>query len=458
MKKLALLTFAVLLVAMFTVPAWAVEHQFGGYWRARAYMQRNFHGYDFNGAKEPAAAGNLSKDYSVTDTRTRLYYTAVINDNLKLVNKFEMDATWGTTGGFSGNGTSFGDVGADGLAVEVKNTYAEFNWLNSTWRVGTQGWVLARGFITNDDASGILGIIPFGNHYFAPFWVKFADSGYQGHNVNEYDVDVLGFQATFGLMEGLTIAPYFAYAMSDDANYWGNSAPVTGGDGDLGVYWIGVDLDYNTDMFGVWATAIYEGGELDKTATTSWDFSAYLFALGGNYNLGAGDVHGQFFYASGDDNPNDNDWEHFAVFAGASYAWAEIMGWGMFGDNVAPNNMLGDQIQNIYALNLGISWTFMEKHKVVLDGWYASLVEKNTHPLAAFATTRPDEDLGFEVDFRYTYPIVEGLDFDFVAAYLWTGDGIYKEGSAAQVAAGKADGIMDQANAYEIGAQLSLSF
>ena len=68
MKKLLVLSLAVVMVVAFTLPAAAFESVFGGYWRTRAVHQENFIGND-----------DLA-DSGVTrvDTRTRLYYTAIL--------------------------------------------------------------------------------------------------------------------------------------------------------------------------------------------------------------------------------------------------------------------------------------------------------------------------------------------------------------------------------------------
>jgi len=90
MKKLWIIALLVLLVGAFTLPAMAVDHEFGGFWRTRMFNMTNFTGDDTS-----------DKDLQQADTRTCLYYTAVLSDAVKLVNKFEMDAVFGdvTRGG-----------------------------------------------------------------------------------------------------------------------------------------------------------------------------------------------------------------------------------------------------------------------------------------------------------------------------------------------------------------------
>ena len=101
MKKLLVQGLAALLVVAFCVPASALENVFGGYWRTRAVGQQDYDG-----------DGTGDQDLWRVDTRTRLYYTAVLNENLKFVNKFEFDAVWGGAG-------TYGDFGADEVAVEL---------------------------------------------------------------------------------------------------------------------------------------------------------------------------------------------------------------------------------------------------------------------------------------------------------------------------------------------------
>ncbi|MGD8883482.1 MAG: hypothetical protein PVI82_16405, partial [Desulfobacterales bacterium] len=166
MKKLLILSLAALMVIAFTLPASALENVFGGYWRTRAFSQQNFSGDESLSRSEKAAVRalgvNLPGDLSRVDTRTRLYYTAILNDNLKFVNKFEMDATWGSPG--------YGDIGTDGLSFEVKHTFADVTMGALRATIGAQGHVIARGFIFDDDYAGITASYKMGDHLIPFTW------------------------------------------------------------------------------------------------------------------------------------------------------------------------------------------------------------------------------------------------------------------------------------------------
>lgn len=453
MKKAALILFAALLVVMFSVPAMAMEHQFGGYWRTRFFTQQNFDGTDID------RAGVATGDVTRVDTRTRLYYTAVFHENLKFVNKFEFDAVWGGQG-------SYGDIGADDVAVEVKNSYADFNIGPLFSKVGVQGWRLGRGFIADTDVAGLVvgyqedGItIPF-------VWAKAYEGG---QSSNALDADFFGLTPSFSF-GNFSISPYLLYLYSDNGRNWLNgandyykdapgdwitNAPLEPQLDETNIFYVGLDLDLNFDPVSVWFTGIYEGGSADLVATnTDIDIEAWLGAVGANFGFGMGDVHGQFFYATGDDwKGNSADAESFFVPGNPgevqSYYWAEIMGLGIF-DFRAATNTPGDKISNVMAANIGATIKPMDKLSISLDGWWAQLAEERLvgsvyNPVTdTYIGGEWEDDLGIEIDLVITYQLVQGLNLDIAGAYLFAGDAIYNG--------------TDDADPYEVGSRLSLSF
>ena len=426
MKKLGMLALAAVLVAMFTIPAWAIESEFGGYWRTRFYQERNFTGEDQTEAQ----------DFTGVDTRTRLYYTAIFNENLKFVNKFEFNTTWGDTNG--------GDIGADGTGhIRVKNSYIDANTGPVNWKVGIQGTVMARGFLFDDDFSGINVAYKGGMFEIPVVWIHAYEGDLaMGEDQNDKDADYYGIFPKFTIADMLKLNPYFLYIYSKDASGWSNLAidPALQGDiDDYKAWYLGIDADADFGPGSAWLTFIYQGGDVGfKSTDGSLDFGGWLAALGGSFDVGMFDIHGQGFYATGDKDKNDTDLEAFLIPAGQSYYWSEIMGLGIF-DNQASNNAPGDKISNVWAANLGASVKPMDKLKVTLDVWYASLVED-------IATPKGDEDvLGTEVDLVVTYEVVQNLNLDLVGAYLFAGDATTMNSD-------------DDANPWELGARLSLAF
>ncbi|ACN16230.1 hypothetical protein HRM2_31470 [Desulforapulum autotrophicum HRM2] len=392
MKKMLLVALVAVLGLAFTVPASAFESEFGGYWRTRMFTNDNFSGTD----------SDSSLDNSKIDTRTRLYYTAVLNDNLKFVNKFEWDTTWGDNVG--------GDIGTDGKILEIKNSYvdATFGMVNA--KIGQQGLVLARGFIFDDDYSGINLTVAGATSL---VYMKIDES--DTTNMNDDNQAFVVAHAIKG--DGFTVTPLALYADLEDSSY---------------TYMIGVDVDANLGAASVWGSFYYEGGNYDPTDV---DQSAYLLAVGGNVNLSdMVGLHGQVFYASGDDDPTDDDAEAWTEVGGQSYYWSEIMGFGVF-DDVVSNGSPADKVSNITAINLGTTIKASEKLSFDADVWYAMLAEDDVNG---------EDYLGTEIDLKATYMLIDGLKLEVIAAYLFAGDATYN-GS-------------DDDDPLEFGTQLSLSF
>jgi len=437
MKKFSILALAAVLVIALTVPAAALENEFGGYWRTRFVNQGHFSGESDDGT-------NLRR----VDTRTRLYYTAKINDNLKFVNKFEMDAVWGQPG-------TYGRPDADVVAVEVKNSYADFNLGPVNLTVGVQPYALFRSFYIDTDASGIIARWKvLDNVVLAGSWLKNYEENTAGSNNS--DVDAYTLSAGIWFSENISIKPSISYARSSDSSnfYAGLLANIAAGDlpynlgqaldpavsglagkGELELFTYGFDFDANFDNFGLWATLIGQTGEIENNfaGVSDIDLKGWLAAIGGNVALGPVDLHGEFFYSPGDDDA-DSDIDLF-VAPNGSYYWAEIMGCGIF-DNQTSAGSPYDHISNIWAANIGTTFKPADKLAVTVDLWYAQLDEDDVFG---------EDELGTELDVKVTYELVEGLNLDLVGAYLFAGD------------ATSLDGDNDD-DPYEIGARLSLSF
>ncbi len=482
MKKLAILALAAILVIFFTLPAAALENEFGGYWRTRYFSQKYMTGLDRgdrNGFPVdpdlPAVGANEDRAEDDTveraDTRTRLYYTAKINDNLKLVNKFEMDATFGQD-------DSYGRVGADTVSVEVKNTYADFNLGPVNVTAGVQPYSLFRDFFISDDASGIIARWKaMDNFVLAGSWLKNFEGG-EGDGENE-DLDTYTLTGAFWFNENISIKPSVSWAYADELNGElaerifrannrdrGSNIPLWNFDEDFGeasLWTFGLDFDMTFDKWGLWFTGLGQVGEVEDVIALvetrangepkeeDVDFDGWLFAVGGNVGFGEvgflGDfgLHSEFFIASGDDSEVDDDFDddYEAVLTPfGSYYWSEIMGLGIF-DNRAPAGSGGDKIQNIWAVNLGVDMKPLDKLKIAIDMWYAGLLEEEQR-------LNEEDDLGFELNGVLTYELVEGLNLDLVGAYLWADDAVSETGPE--------NDRDNEEDPYEYGVRLSLSF
>ncbi len=169
MKKHLMMLAALLLVFAIAMPALAeVQFKYGGQFRARWLSDNNV--YDGTNSMGQYQATNKDKfGYSFNDDdnrnfidqRMRLYFSFIASQNLQAVVKLEMgDSTWGDSGqamGSTGSNkyTESGRMGADGVCVELKNAYIQFNipYTPSTAVIGIQGIALLDSWMADDDFS-----------------------------------------------------------------------------------------------------------------------------------------------------------------------------------------------------------------------------------------------------------------------------------------------------------------
>jgi hypothetical protein len=454
MKKFAILALAALMVVAITVPASALENEFGGYFDTRFQTKNNFDGFDQGSTlTDPAAAGVDFDDHNQNVMqRTRLYYTAKINDNLKLVNKFEMDATWGTSTGSRAGGAAtnkgYGVVGADGANIEIKNTYVDFNTGPVNWTIGTQGYNLWRGYYIADDGSGVIARWKIlDNFILAGSWLKVYEGGVGQNNA---DVDSYTVTGAFWFNENISIKPSINYAHTGDlgpgAGAASSSAAIVAAAAagvlqDSDTYNYGFDFDMNYDNWGLWVTAVMQDGTVN-TLLGDLDKKGWMVGAGGNVMLGMFDIYAEGAYSTGDDDPTDSDLDTFSAPYG-SHVWSELLADGdLWMQSLSPAgrpdiNDTYDQMGNIWYVGGGVKVSPMDKLTINPSIWYASLAEDNQ---------TGDKALGTEVDLKITYQLIEGLNVDLIGAYLFADDAF----------SNYTDDNKD--DAYEAGMRISLSF
>lgn len=424
MKKLLVLGFALFLVAAFTLPATAeVQHKFGGYFRTRFMHYDNARGQD-------------DTSISLVDTRTRLDYTAVLNENLKFFFQNEFDSNWG--------GANYGQVGADGLDHQVKNIYIDFNVSDYNFIVGTQGFQFGRsGFIFDDDASGV-SLIWRGNKNVTPalYWLKYneGDDSTAVGGSNSQDSDL--YTALVNIKSGdMQIVPYLVYWYCGD----GAGAVPAGSDlfptgletanEELSIYYAGLDFNMKFDPVTIMLTGIYQGGEYNDTN----DASAYLLDAAFKSKLGKFGIHGEVMYATGDDDPADSDIDTFLPPPGASYTWSEGFAKGSI-DDQPFRSALGvrgsKEISDLMAFNLGADFNVTKGWKATFDFWNINLAEDNA---------AGDADIGNEVSLKLKGEVIDNLDLLLVGAYMVAGDAFN-------------GGLADDEDPWELGALLSIKF
>jgi hypothetical protein len=240
--------------------------------------------------------------------------------------------------------------------------------------------------------------------------------------------------------DALTLKPYALYWMSDNLEAYQDSGRFQQALGvnpldDADLFYFGLDADLKLDVVSLFFTGIYQMGTADFQNGNDTDIQSYLLNAGASMNLGPAELHGQAFYATGDDDAEDDDVDSFFVIEGASHYWAEIMGYGVF-DFYTSAGAPADQISNVWAANIGATFKLTDKLSLTGDVWYAELAEDDVNG---------ETELGTEFDLKATYKLMENLNLDVVGAYLLAGDATSLDGN-------------NEDDPFEIGTRLSLSF
>ncbi len=216
-----------------------------------------------------------------------------------------------------------------------------------------------------------------------------------------------------------------------------------------GLSFLGMNADFKIAGKSLWFEGIY--GTDDSCRYGDYDNRpfTYLVAAGADADIGVAKVHGQFFYAAGNDSMSYSDkMSAFnspfgSVWIVQPYYSAEIMGYGTFDNMLAAGVSPFDRISSVAALNFGASIKPMDKLTLRGDIWYAKLADKDSSK----------NSLGSEIDLVVTYELIEDLKFDIVGAYLFSGDS-----ANTKLTPGKQMKNDNNSYPYELGARLRLSF
>jgi len=430
-KNLAILN-ALLITVFITLPAYAIDHQLGGDLRFRIFTSGNWTGDE----------KNPDKDRSQIDSRAHFKYTAKINDDFKVYSLFRMNNIWGEDG--------TGKAGVSDVTLLLQHSYLDFNIGESNFTIGIQDFYEARGLLLYDAAPGVSITCPLSDQFtFNGKWIKLGEGG-KGENTHQ-DIDILAIMPQIKLNDNITFKPYFWYVMSNEMNnsnrtwdsWWADIKNLD----DLDLFYIGFDADAQIGNASLWFTALYqagsanvEPGEWKYGNTGSVDFSGLAALGGGTLNIGKASLFGQIFYASGDDNPNDDKIEQFFSSEAGYYYWSEIMGLGSNDDDI-PNN-LGWSLSNIMGGGVGASICAIDKVTLNFSLWYAAAVEDIGDIKA--------DDYGTELNTGLNYSIMDNLELSLIAAYVVAGNSLTGESVP--------NSKVDSANPFFLQAQIMATF
>jgi hypothetical protein len=204
-----------------------------------------------------------------------------------------------------------------------------------------------------------------------------------------------------------------------------------------------------------------------------------------NYTLPVVDRTGAFVDGNGDglidvvswkaiDVQSDVSWFTYP-FAGPSKQSSEIVGGAIFDTGYFPGSYGKDGTNywigypapsNLWTVTVGAAWQVLPKTKLAFSYWYWSTSEDvmsaakigttlvNGFPVNVLVGQEFANDVGHELNFNVTQGIVEGVNLDLVAAYMFTGDAYVNSWNGNFVGAEN----FSKDDAWKLGARLQWNF
>jgi hypothetical protein len=449
MKKLKL-TIAILALITMTAPAVAIELDFHGDLNNRflVYTNRN----DWLNPEQQGVIGDNTVDETYGEIKYRFWFEGSDNDgNVKAVYAIEVGGVrFGRSGSGKGQGGSFS---GDGVNIETRWAYLDFQLpfieRKSRLRSGLQPTTVneyfwqetAMGVHLNGDINDMWG--------YQAAWIrvtenlarddstndiKDGDNFYGRINVKPNDDLKLGVFGTYLTQDGerakqgepninFTPRDYLYKEMAEDE---------TGLGPDTDFYIVGVDGSWKPGNFFLNWDMMYEGGSIDDIILDDSEFSGVI--NDDDFDLSAWFVHADlgykmdkhtftytFWYASGDDDAGDDDFEGFLsvdVDRTDSMALFE----GAYADDVSYFTERPYMLDKGFIMNK-IAWDFKwtEKFKIGAAGMFMMTAEDIEYT-DNNGNNQAEDTIGIELNGFLKYMLYKNVEFAFNAGYLWADD------------------------------------
>lgn len=461
MRKGLIVLLAAVLVAAFALPAMA-EHEATGFIRTKAWVS-NYAAY---------TAGNINplddpNTNSYVETRSRVLYRAG-TENVKFVYFAEFDVQWGDSAYAVGRNQG-GGLEADSINIETKNIYVWFKIPDTSidFKVGVQNQTdsYAGVFFGVADMAGV-----FSTFKFEPVEVRLGWAQFWENSVGAADdVDLYIGEVKFAPTKEVKLGLNFYFLNDMSGGTFGASGltaalpPEVAGYRSLRLYMPGADLAFKAGPVALSAFAFYQFGTAENGGVDT-DFGGYAADIRADLSLGPGKLFIEGLYVSGDNDPNDNDFESIITasnynLAGSFFFRPDMQILLPNADDLNTSQALAYDMSNggagVMLVAAGYSQKFTDRVSGKVGAGYLAAAEKRgrdgTRGGAAqihnFAGKR---DMATEVNANVNYNITQGLDLGLYGSYAFLG-------SAYDLAA---DGVTpaDPDDLYSVFARLNFAF
>jgi hypothetical protein len=442
-KKVIVALAAVAVVVAFAIPAGAVQLKFNGDMNHRFILGTNHNDF-INGANDNDGVLDDDDVYdNMAEIKYRFWFEAASDDGMyKGVFATEI-------GGLRFGETGFMPYSGDQVRLEARWGYFDFQLpfmeQKSRVRIGLQGmnvnywlWKETVGAVKLYGDSGL------GSYEFA--WMR----GYEDQATSEQDQDLNNDQdAIYGRMNfsnNFGIFALYQWNNIDDADPTGVLG-VAGLDYtidprdwelsqlpknvDMSVISLGTDGKMDFDAFFLKWDLIYQTGSIDQAITQDlngvlnpiddYDVDAFFIHADLGMKMGKATLTYTFWYASGDDDPNDGDLEAFLCTDVDIFDNIVLMEGGWSDDDYFTERPY--VLDRGFVMNkLALDYQATEKTKLGIAGMYMMTAEDVEYTPALTGTPSSEDEIGFEIDAYVKYQLFKNVELAVNAGYLLADD------------------------------------
>lgn len=468
MKRFVML-LAVCTALSIILPAMAAEVAIKGDFNNRFMIYTNHNDW-LDQEKGVLRDGNSNESWA--EAKYRLWLNATSNDGrVKGVWAFEVGSLeYGKTG--SVGKSVGGSYSGDAINVETRWLYTDFQlpWVSNKcrMRMGLQPFTV-NSFYWKETIMGVKAYGAVNGVDWEAAWLRPVRDETKDPDDDVKDMDAFYGRLNFKPVNSLKMGVFAVYHSGDSDN--NNSATFDtitsqnyelkklGNKFDTQIFTIGTDGSWARDnLFAKW-DFIYETGNIDDAnfalsyngtpytdndgvsgvSNENFDLSAYLLHVDLGFKMDAWKFTYTFWYASGDDDPDDDNMDAFMTVDIDRKDSICIFKAGFTDDDTFTEK---DYILDKGFIMNKLAVDYMASRKLTMGGAIMYMMTAEDVEYGAYS----DDKIGLEVDGYLKYKIYDNLEFAINAGYLFADDALdfYERNSAGDVLINEPDGNSDE--------------
>jgi len=459
MKRLRFVWVALIVLGL-TPPVLGAEIAIHGDFNNRFMVYTNQAGLFAGAGEQSTAAGKRIKKDGVSDSwgeiKYRLWVDAATNDNkVKAIYAVELGALHYGKQGSLGKSTG-GSYSGDSVNIETRWAYTDFQLPGvenkARFKIGLQPMDVSY-YLWKETAMGVNFVGERNSFDYQLAWIRGYDHQRDAATGGDDNDGFLG-RINFGASDSLKVGLFGLYSYSSAPTTPGTPGSITAtgyqvksfaDKADLNLWNFGIDGSYNRPVgsgkfFANW-DLIYQNGDIENveftgsdgsvTTNSKVDVNAYFAHTDIGYGQGDWKFTYTFWYASGDDNPRDKNFDGFMSVDVDSFDGVVLF------EAYTDDNYFTERhylLDKGFIMNkIAVDYQATPKLKVGAAGLYMLTAEDIEYTAAGNGQSVSENSVGLEMDAYIKYMMFKNVEVAFAAGYLLAGNAMdYWEESAIQ--------------------------